>query len=87
MFKVLSTVPQRSALQQPTSTRCTALQGGRVCTIRNSRGDDEMAACGQLGVPEIVLRPQPILQPPPRFAQLLQQQQQGEVAGPAGLEA
>merc|ERR1712091_539487 len=23
--------------------------GGRVCTVRESRGDDEMAACGQLG--------------------------------------
>jgi len=25
------------------------LQARRVCTIRDSRGDDEMAACGQLG--------------------------------------
>lgn len=26
-----------------------ATQAQRVCTIRDSRGDDEMAACGQLG--------------------------------------
>lgn len=26
-----------------------APQAQRVCTIRDSRGDDEMAACGQLG--------------------------------------
>lgn len=25
------------------------IQGGRVCTIRDSRGDDQLAACGQLG--------------------------------------
>lgn len=29
--------------------RSTLIQGGRVCTVRDSRGDDKMAACGQLG--------------------------------------
>lgn len=29
--------------------RSIMIQGGRVCTIRNSRGSTEMAACGQLG--------------------------------------
>lgn len=26
--------------------------GGAMCTIRQSRGDEEMAACGQLGSPD-----------------------------------
>jgi 23S rRNA (adenine2503-C2)-methyltransferase len=29
--------------------RSILIQGGRVCTIRDSRGSSEMAACGQLG--------------------------------------
>lgn len=29
------------------------IQGGRVCTIRDSRGSSEMAACGQLGNPDV----------------------------------
>ena len=38
-------------------------QAGRVCTVRDSRGDDEMAACGQLGVvPNSKLIP--LLKPP-----------------------
>ena len=61
------------------TSACTlfvAAQGGRVCTIRNSRGDDEMAACGQLGSgPELAFRPPPILEPPPRFKALLEEQQ------------
>lgn len=27
-------------------------EGGLVCTVRDSRGDDQMAACGQLGNPQ-----------------------------------
>jgi len=40
-------------------------KAGKLCTVRSSRGDDEMAACGQLG--SAVSRPAPTLRPPPRF--------------------
>ena len=40
---------------------------GKLCTVRDSRGDDEMAACGQLGSPALARNPAPILKPPPRF--------------------
>jgi 23S rRNA (adenine2503-C2)-methyltransferase len=33
--------------------RSVVIQGGRVCTIRDSRGSSEMAACGQLGNPSL----------------------------------
>ena len=52
-----------------------AHQAGRVCTIRDSRGDDEMAACGQLGNPQTSLRPAPILEPPEAFRGLVSKQQ------------
>ncbi|KAG1668029.1 hypothetical protein FOA52_006562 [Chlamydomonas sp. UWO 241] len=52
--------------------RSTLIQGGRVCTIRDSRGDDEMAACGQLGDVTAAFRPSPLLPPPPSLAHLLQ---------------
>lgn len=42
---------------------------GRVCTVRDSRGDDEMAACGQLGVGQD--RFAPLLRPPTRFEDAL----------------
>jgi 23S rRNA (adenine2503-C2)-methyltransferase len=32
-------------------------EGGLVCTMRDSRGDDEMAACGQLGNPAMARQP------------------------------
>jgi len=41
-------------------------QSGRVCTVRESRGDDDMAACGQLGVVDqdsLI----PLLTPPPHL--------------------
>lgn len=47
--------------------------GGKVCTLRISKGDDEMAACGQLGGASMGLasRPAPILQPPERLRESL----------------
>jgi 23S rRNA (adenine2503-C2)-methyltransferase len=45
--------------------RSIVIQAGRVCTVRDSRGDEEMAACGQLGAPDVTLpRAPPKLQPP-----------------------
>ncbi len=76
--------------------RDVLIRGGRVCTVRSSRGDDEMAACGQLGDPGLSWKPAPVLQPPEplRLAMeraredhlrakqqlLLQQQEQEEAA-------
>ena len=37
---------------------------GKVCTIRVSKGDDSMAACGQLGDPGSVRKQAPLLPPP-----------------------
>ena len=51
--------------------RSILIQGGRVCTLRDSRGDDEMAACGQLGDPGTTAKPAPILEPPSRLKELL----------------
>jgi 23S rRNA (adenine2503-C2)-methyltransferase len=61
------------------------LQGGRVCTIRTSRGDDEMAACGQLGDAGLAFKPPPVLEAPPRFRELLLKQQQEAAAQRAAL--
>ena len=36
-------------LLQMLAFRSVLIAAGRICTIRESRGDDEMAACGQLG--------------------------------------
>lgn len=35
-----------------------------MCTIRVSKGDDSMAACGQLGDPGSVRKQAPLLPPP-----------------------
>ncbi|KAG2489539.1 hypothetical protein HYH03_011990 [Edaphochlamys debaryana] len=51
--------------------RSVLIQSGLVCTIRDSRGDDEMAACGQLGAVGLPFRPSPILEPPERFRPFL----------------
>lgn len=49
-----------------------AAQAGRVCTVRDSRGDEEMAACGQLGAPELGrVKAPPMLQPPARLEAVL----------------
>ena len=45
--------------------------GGLVCTVRESRGDDEMAACGQLGNLDDLDRLAPLLRPPERFLEAL----------------
>ncbi|KAI7844767.1 hypothetical protein COHA_001649 [Chlorella ohadii] len=39
--------------------RSILIQGGHVATVRDSRGDDQMAACGQLGDPGLSSRPRP----------------------------
>ena len=49
--------------------RSILIQSGRVCTIRESRGDDEMAACGQLGVDRE--RQAPMLEAPLQFERFL----------------
>lgn len=56
-----------SAMADVEAFRDTVRAAGKLCTIRDSRGDDEMAACGQLGAPEQSPRPAPMLKPPPRF--------------------
>lgn len=45
--------------------RNTLAEGGCVVLIRPSRGDDEMAACGQLGNPGEFQAP--LFKVPPRF--------------------
>lgn len=45
--------------------------GGLVCTVRESRGGDEMAACGQLGSVDGLNRLAPLLPPPERFREAL----------------
>lgn len=63
---------QPSEEDRVNSFRSILIQGGRVCTVRDSRGDDEMAACGQLGDLANSLRQAPILEPPERFKPQLQ---------------
>lgn len=55
--------------------RSVLVKGGRVCTIRNSRGDDEMAACGQLGDVGLSWKPAPTIEPPPKFRAIIEEQQ------------
>eukprot|EP00639_Heterosigma_akashiwo_P014961 CAMPEP_0206370348 /NCGR_PEP_ID=MMETSP0294-20121207/5848_1 /ASSEMBLY_ACC=CAM_ASM_000327 /TAXON_ID=39354 /ORGANISM="Heterosigma akashiwo, Strain CCMP2393" /LENGTH=306 /DNA_ID=CAMNT_0053817295 /DNA_START=138 /DNA_END=1058 /DNA_ORIENTATION=- len=40
---------QSTPREQTRRFRQILLEGGRICTIRDSRGDDNMSACGQLG--------------------------------------
>jgi hypothetical protein len=58
------------------------MEGGKVCTLRMSKGDDEMAACGQLGNPELAPRPAPLLRPP----QQLRESLPGAAAAAEGAE-
>jgi 23S rRNA (adenine2503-C2)-methyltransferase len=60
-----------SPMDQVLAFRSELIQAGRVCTIRDSRGDDEMAACGQLGNPLASAKSAPILEPPERFKSVL----------------
>lgn len=70
----------QGSLFQPSTTeavsafRSVLIQAGRVCTVRDSRGDEEMAACGQLGVVD-ESRLIPFLKPPAHLASRLQVQQ------------
>lgn len=55
---------------------CTALLNATAVTAAvvaflRCRGDDEMAACGQLGDVGLTFRPPPILEAPERFRHLL----------------
>ena len=52
--------------------RSVLAASGKVCTVRVSKGDDTMAACGQLGDPGSSPRPAPMLQPPERLRAALQ---------------
>ncbi|KAI8463563.1 MAG: hypothetical protein J3K34DRAFT_372547 [Monoraphidium minutum] len=58
---------RRSPTEQVLAFRSVVIRGGRVCTIRDSRGDDELAACGQLGDVSKAARPARPLPPPERF--------------------
>ncbi|GIL50442.1 hypothetical protein Vafri_6565 [Volvox africanus] len=62
---------QPSTDEAVTAFRSVLVQRGFVCTIRDSRGDDEMAACGQLGNVGLAFRPSPILEAPERFRSFL----------------
>jgi 23S rRNA (adenine2503-C2)-methyltransferase len=62
---------QSSQIDQVLAFRSVLVGGGRVCTIRDSRGDDEMAACGQLGDPELSSRAGVMLTPPEKFREAM----------------
>lgn len=51
--------------------RDVMIKGGAYCTIRESRGDDSMAACGQLGDLSQSVKPAPMLRPPERFRDMI----------------
>ncbi|KAG2493191.1 hypothetical protein HYH03_008611 [Edaphochlamys debaryana] len=59
---------QRSAEEDVRAFRSVFLEAGRPCTLRASKGDDEMAACGQLGDPGLAPRLAPRLRPPQALA-------------------
>ncbi|MEW5306884.1 MAG: hypothetical protein WDW36_009321 [Sanguina aurantia] len=65
-----------TAFRRSTDAAVKAFRGvlvtaGRICTLRTSKGDDEMAACGQLGNVNLASRPAPILQVPESILQRL----------------
>ena len=59
--------------------------GGAACTIRRSRGDEEMAACGQLGSPDA---PEDWKPAPPRMRKprRLREAEEGAAEGAGGSE-
>ncbi|KAG1672219.1 hypothetical protein FOA52_002920 [Chlamydomonas sp. UWO 241] len=59
---------QRSSDADIAAFRRTLAAAGKVCTVRASKGDDTMAACGQLGDASAAARPGPRLDPPERLA-------------------
>lgn len=63
---------QPSSLDTMLAFRSILVAAGRVCTIRASRGDDQMAACGQLGDPVGPdVKGAPLLPVPERFQSAL----------------
>lgn len=56
-----------SCAPQIQAFRSILIQAGYVCTVRDSRGDDEMAACGQLGDVSGLGARAPVLRVPERF--------------------
>ena len=56
------------------------VEGGAMCTIRQSRGDEEMAACGQLGSPD---SPEDYKPPPPRMKKPRRLREEEEAAAAA----
>lgn len=56
-----------SAWLQVSAFQAVLNSAGRYVTVRKSKGDDEMAACGQLGNQELSQRPAPMLKPPERL--------------------
>ncbi|GAX77170.1 hypothetical protein CEUSTIGMA_g4615.t1 [Chlamydomonas eustigma] len=51
--------------------RSILVKAGKVCTVRVSKGDDTMSACGQLGDLGSSPRLAPLLQPPEKFRKYL----------------
>lgn len=70
-INLLTFNPHQGSQFRPTSEekmiefRNILAEGGCVVFMRSSRGDDRMAACGQLGEPGEIQPPR--LRPPPRF--------------------
>ncbi|KAK9902027.1 hypothetical protein WJX75_001626 [Coccomyxa subellipsoidea] len=60
-----------SSKEQVLAFQAVLKTAGVVCTVRDSRGDDEMAACGQLGNIDELSRLAPMLKPPQRFREAL----------------
>ncbi|GLI63461.1 hypothetical protein VaNZ11_006434 [Volvox africanus] len=72
----------RSADESVRVFRGVFLAADRPCTVRTSKGDDEMAACGQLGDVNLSARPAPMLKPPEALAARLAGTGAGTVARP-----
>ncbi|KAF8072775.1 rlmN [Scenedesmus sp. PABB004] len=60
-----------SPMEAVLAFRSVLVGAGRICTIRDSRGDDSMAACGQLGNLIDSARSPPLLPVPPAFEAVL----------------
>ncbi|GIL77975.1 hypothetical protein Vretimale_7376 [Volvox reticuliferus] len=73
---------RRSTEESVRAFRGVFLAAGRPCTVRTSKGDDEMAACGQLGDVNLSARPAPMLRPPEALAARLAGAGSGAVSAP-----
>ena len=60
-----------NACAQVAAFQAALKAGGAVATLRDSRGDDEMAACGQLGNTDDLNRLAPLLRVPEQFREAL----------------